>query len=91
MDPKIVNPDSTILQQVDGQWQKLAAMIVWKLAGTSTVRLTAGDMDRFNAEFSPGIPVLLTQGHADAIELQIVDEAAALRIADHDSKMRGSA
>ena len=86
-----INPDSTVLQQVDGQWQKLAAMILWKLKGREQIKITADDIAAMNAEFAPGIAVIFTHGHADSIDFQIVDEAAARRIAKHDAAMRGTA
>lgn len=86
-----INPDSTILQQVDGQWQKLAMLILWKVAGDKPVRITAEDMARCQAEFAPGIPAIFTHGHSDSIEFSIVTEAEAARIAEHDKTMRGTA
>ena len=86
-----INPDSVILQQVDGHWQKLAALIVWKCIGRGTVTITVEDMQRLDDEFAPGVPVLLTHGHADSIEFRIVDEAAAKRLAEHDRTLRGRA
>lgn len=86
-----INPDSTILQQTDGHWQKLAAFIIWKLAGAAPVRITAADMESMAAAFAPGIPVILTHGHSDSIEFSIVTEEAAQRLAAHDKNMRGGA
>lgn len=86
-----INPESTVLQQVDGHWQKLAAFIVWKCVGRGTVTITAEDIQRFADEFAPGVPVLLTHGHADSFEFRIVDEAAAKRLAEHDRTIRGHA
>ncbi len=86
-----INPDSVILQQVEEQWQKLAMLILWKLAGRKSVRITAEDIARCTAEFAPGIPVIFTHGHSDSIEFSIVTEADAQRIAEHDRTMRGKA
>lgn len=87
----IINPDSVILQQVDGHWQKLAALIVWKCVGRGTVTITAEDIQGCAAAFAPGPPTLLTHGHADSIEFRLVDEAAAKRLAEHDRTLRGRA
>lgn len=89
---RIINPDSTVLQQVDGYWQKLAAMIVWKLVPRGeSVTITAEDMKRFAADYAPTGPVLLTHGHFDSFEFKIVSEADAQRLAEHDRTMRGCA
>lgn len=82
--------DAPVLDQVDGQWQKLA-MLLWKLAGREKVKLTHAEIAAFGKEFEPGIPVLFTHGHSDSIEFQVIDEEAARRIAQHDATMRGSA
>jgi hypothetical protein len=86
-----MNPDSVILEQVDGQWQKLAMLILWKLNGKGVVRITAEDMKACREQFEPGIPVIFTHGMSDAIEFSIVDEAQAARLAAHDATMRGAA
>lgn len=91
MNPNTINPDSVVLQQLDAHWQKIAALIVWKLRGREPVKITAADIERFNAEFAPGQACLFTHGMSDAFEFSIVDEAAAKRIAAHDATMRGAA
>lgn len=86
-----LTPDSAVLQQVDGQWNKLAALILWKLAGREKVKVTHLDIARFNKEFAPSMPVLLTHGHSDSIDFQIVDTETAVRLADYDKTMGGTA
>lgn len=85
-----INPDNLMLQQADGQWQKFAMFILWKLAGTGVVKITADDMKAMTDAYVPGIPVIFIHGHSDSIEFSIVDEAAARRLAAHDANMRGS-
>ena len=88
----ILNPDSTILGQLDEHWQKLAALIIFKLVGHDPVIITTEDMERFNAEFESGDGGrLLTHGHYDAIEFRIVGEEAAERLAAHDLTLGGRA
>lgn len=91
MSVNVLNPDSAILQQVDGHWQKMAMLILWKLNGKEKVRITLEDMQRFQSSCAPGDPVLFTHGHTDSIEFQIVDQASAARLAEHDASMRGTA
>lgn len=78
MTVNVINPDAAILQQVQEHWQKLAALIVWKLAPTG-VTLTFEDISSF-----PPDRVLLTHGHRDSIEFKIVSQADAERLAAHD-------
>lgn len=86
-----LTPDSTVLQQVDGQWQKLAMLLLWKLAGREKVKLTHQEIAACGEAFAPGVPVLFTHGHSDSIEFQVIDMASADRLAAHDATMRGSA
>lgn len=86
-----MNPDSEMLSQMDGQWQKYAMMLLWKLAKRELVKVTAEDIAEFTSSFEPGIPVMYTHGHSDSIDFQIVDEASAQRLVDHDATMRGTA
>lgn len=81
-----LNPDSAILQQLDGQWQKIAAVLVWKLARNG-VTLTVGDFASF-----PKDHALYTHGHRDSIDFKLVTMADAERLAAHDrSTNRGRA
>jgi len=85
MDQNKVNQDSVILQQLDGQWQKMAMLLLWKLAGRKVVRITGEDMARCAKEFAPGAPVVFTHGMSDAIEFSIVDEERAKAFAEYDA------
>lgn len=85
-----MNPDNATLQQLDGHWQKMAAIILWKLVGRAMVTVTAEDIDRFQTEFAPGMPVVFTHGHKDSIDFQIVDMETAERLAEHDRTINGS-
>jgi hypothetical protein len=86
-----ISHESMVLQQCDGHWQKLAALILWKLNGGKIVRVTAADIEAMNAQFAPGTAVILTHGHSDSIEFSIIDADAAERMAAHDATMKGSA
>jgi hypothetical protein len=86
-----MTPDSSVLQQLDGQWQKIAMMLVWKLRGREMVRLTHADMEAFAREFAPGLPVLYTHGHSDSIDFTVIDEAAAIKLAAHEKTQQGHA
>ncbi len=86
-----INPESAMLGQMDGHWQKVAMLLLWKLTKGKAVKITAADIEQCSASFAPGVPVILTHGHHDSIEFSIVDQAAADRLAAHEATMRGSA
>lgn len=85
-----VNPESVVLRQLDGYWQKIAALLVWKLASEGVV-IKATEMAEFHDLSAAGDAILLTHGHKDSIEFKIVDAEAAKRIAEHDAGQSGSA
>jgi hypothetical protein len=79
-------PQSLMLQQVEGQWQKLLLLLLFKLAGRQPVHLTHAEIAACWAEFAPGNPTLLTQGGADRIVFQVITEAQALELAEHENR-----
>lgn len=85
-----INPDSTVLRQLDQQWEKIAALLVWKLARDG-VQLKAADFERFTNETNAGEAVLFTRGSKDAIELSIVTAERARVLAEHDAAQSGRA
>lgn len=86
MTVKILNRDAAVFDQVDGQWMKLLALVVWKLAPNG-VALTAADIASFPADRA-----LVTHGHRESIEFKIVTEEEARRLAAHDAATnRGTA
>lgn len=89
---KPLDPESVMLQQVDGQWQKLAALIIWKLVGRDVnVSITADDIEAMNKAFAPGQATLLTHGMGETINFRLIDEAAGQQIAAFESQWRGRA
>ena len=79
MTVKILNQDAAVFDQVDGQWMKLLAMVVWKLAPKG-VEITAADIASF-----PPDGTLVTHGHRESFEFRIVTEEEAKRLAAHDA------
>lgn len=55
------------LDQIEGQWMKMLAFVVWKLAPTG-VEITSADIDSFAREGG----LLLTHVHRDSFEFKIV-------------------
>ena len=83
MTVNVMNPDAAILQQLDGQWQKICALLVWKLARQG-VTLTHKEIDECTAE---GELILLAQGHYDRFEFKLVTpEQAAVIMAFERNK-----
>lgn len=76
--------DAPILDQTDGQTEKLLMIALWKLAGSKTVTITADDMSAFTAHHK-GMGVLFMHGHKDSIDLSVIDAEAAQRIALHQA------
>lgn len=82
-----LTPDSIIHQQLQGQWQKLLAMALYKTVGVDKpVVIKIPDMDKITDE---GL-VLLTWGHFDSIELRLVTREQAEKLAEHDKTLHGS-
>lgn len=86
-----LNPEAVVLQQLQGQWQKIAMLVLWKLKGTAVLKITGAEIEAFTAAFEPGLPVLFTHGLYDGFELSIVTEEAAARLAAHNATMQGHA
>lgn len=77
MTVNVINPDSAILQQSEGMWQKYCALLVWKLARQG-VTISVADIDKCNSE---GELILLAHGHYDSIEFKLVTPQQAAVIA----------
>lgn len=78
--------DAAILDQTREHWQKLAALILWKLTqGKSSVSITPADMEAFAASER----ILLTHGHHDSIEFKLVTPDEARVLMAHNETMKG--
>lgn len=89
--PNVLNPDSVVLNQLDGHWQKIATLIVWKLAGANTpVSISMEDMKQLEKEFAPDGPALFTHGKHDAFEFSVVSMRKAQELAEYDRKQRAA-
>lgn len=86
--PKNMTPDSVILQQLEGHWQKMAMLILWKLHGEKKLTITGDDIKQFREEFEKrGGAVVYTHGHAESIDFQIVDHEAALKLQQYEAEL----
>jgi hypothetical protein len=84
-----MNPEAVVLNQLREQWEKVAAVLVWKLARDG-VRITFEDLEQFGRECVAGEAVLFTHGHKDSIEFAIVTAERARALAEHDRNQSGS-
>jgi hypothetical protein len=71
------------LLQLQGRWQKLACVLLWKLAKDGCV-LMAYDRDAVPAD-----KVLLAHGHRDDLEYRFVARAEAARIQKFEKENEG--
>lgn len=86
MNSKVINPDSTILKQSEGHWQKYLMLVLAKLA-PGGVTITLKDIEKFDQQQR----VLLTHGHVDSIEFKLITPADAIRIAAYEKTRKGTA
>jgi hypothetical protein len=85
-----LNPGSVMTDQLREHWQKMCALLVWKLARTGTA-INQAEIEQFLRESEAGNAVLLTLGHADSIEFKIVTHDEAVRLAKRDQSRTGHA
>lgn len=81
--PKDAHQERATSSQLQGRWQKIAAVLLWKLAKDGVV-LTRWDRDQV-----PGDKVLLAHGHAQDIEYRFCPRAEAQAIAKWERDNEG--
>lgn len=81
-----MNPENTMLQQSEGQWQKYLMLVLRKLAPGGVI-ITEKDIEEaVNAEDYH----VFIHGHKDSIEFKLVTELEARRLAAHDRQQSGA-
>lgn len=75
-----------IIDQLEGQWEKIVAALVFKLAKDGVV-LTMKDFE----ECTNSGRALLSHGHFDSIEFKMVTREEAKRLAEFDATKTGHA
>jgi hypothetical protein len=82
---RFVPPQPGPFEELQGRWQKIAVVLLWKLAKDG---VTLGQWDR---DTVPADKTLLAHGHEQDIEYRFVQRAEAIRIAkwekDNEGKM----
>lgn len=81
--PKDAKQERAGASQLQGRWQKIAAVLLWKLAKDGVV-LTRWDRDQVPAD-----KVLLAHGHAQDIEYRFCPRAEAAAIAKWERDNEG--
>ena len=82
----VMNHESTIMQQTEGYWQNLAALLLYKLSKTEEVKIFSDDIIQFKQS---GL-ALLTHGHHDSVGFKLVTHEEAARLAQYDAERRAS-
>jgi len=91
MKNNILNPDSAMMQQVDGHWQKIAALMLaqyLKDTGRTCLMITTPAVEDFDTREDN---VLLTHGHYDSMEFRLVTPSAASELVAYDAAVSGKA
>jgi hypothetical protein len=87
--------DAPILDQLDEQYQKLLAILVWKLQRDGShpngVTITHKDLVAYTEANARGEAVFLTHGHFDSIEFKSVTKQRAAELAKWDAAQKGNA
>lgn len=87
-----INPDSLMLRQADGQWQKFCGLLLWKLVGRDkAVNVTAADIEAMGKAFGHDQATVLIHGHYDSFDLKLIAESEAHRLAVAEAKQTGHA
>lgn len=84
---KMVNPDSPILQAMEGQYYKLLSVVMDKYK-LEDVQITCMDLERLTSMFGGEMPCLVVKQKDEIIHLSLVPESEAKRLAEIDAKER---
>lgn len=85
-----INPEAVVFEQLRDEWEKIAAVLVWKLSRYSIVQITWQDLEKFQMEVDRGEAVMFTHGHKESIEFSIVTASRAVELARHDQEQSGA-
>lgn len=89
--PHNMTPNAEILQQMEGHWQLMATMILWKLNGEKKLTITSEEMKQFREQFEKrGGAVMFAHGHKESIDFQVIDSEAATKIQEYSQEMEAA-
>lgn len=80
-----LNPDSMMLRQSDGMWQRYLCLVMWKLKKRERVVITEQDIIEFHNEAERNGIVILTQGHLTSLTFQLVTNKEGIQIANDEA------
>jgi hypothetical protein len=81
--------DAPILDQLEGHWQKISALLMQRFSKRGeVVVITADEIGKLNDDWPDGA-ILLVGGHVDSITLKLVTPAEAQRAIEYDKTMQG--
>jgi len=78
-----------VLDQLEGQWQKIAAVLLWKLSKDKHVTIGTKDFADIQRATDAG-QVFMTWGHYDSFEFRWMDQKAAEKLSDHVDSLGGA-
>lgn len=81
-----INPESAMLEQSDGMWQRYMGLILLKLAPDG-VTISKEDIEAFAARGEDN--VVLAHGHFDSFSFKVVTREEAIRLAEWDKNQAG--
>lgn len=76
-----------VIDQLEGQWEKIVALLMWKLNKGALTSLTAKDIEAYHASEL----VLFAHGHADGFSFRLVTHEEAQHLAENETSNRGRA
>lgn len=81
--------DAPVLDQLEGQWQKMAGLILFKLLKKGEeVEITVDDMKRYEQEW-PGGAIIFTHGRHSSFAFKLISAEEAARLAAYEATRRG--
>ena len=87
-----INPDSLMLRQSDGMWQRYCALLLWKLRGEKAVNINEADIREMTDTFTErGGVTVKVHGHINSITFQLIDAMQAHRLAIDEARKGGHA
>lgn len=87
MENHVINPDSPMIKQSDGMWQKYLMCVLWKLAPNGVI-ITHKDLEQIIDHEEK--KAVLVHGHTDSIEFKLVTMEEAERLADYEATRKGT-
>jgi hypothetical protein len=84
--------DGAVMAQLAQHWDKIAAILLWKLQGPNVpITITEKDFEEFARAFpGEGGPVVFTHGYKEGFALQIISQKRGAEIAALHAEKKGT-